>query len=101
MVESILTPFFFSSQSAKDGSVRIGDWTLQTSSSGKKYYYNIRTSTSQWEKPQEWLDYENGRDRTRPNDRDRRGEWSISNSQTLRTFGVIAVFSFTAPNFEV
>lgn len=35
-----------------------GDWTEQTSSSGKRYYYNCKTEVSQWEKPKDWLEYE-------------------------------------------
>ncbi|KAF7639701.1 WW domain-containing protein [Meloidogyne graminicola] len=31
-----------------------GTWTEQTSSSGKRYYYNSATNISQWEKPTEW-----------------------------------------------
>ncbi|KAL5005794.1 hypothetical protein ScPMuIL_016952 [Solemya velum] len=31
-----------------------GDWSEHTSSSGKRYYYNIKTEVSQWEKPKEW-----------------------------------------------
>jgi hypothetical protein len=26
--------------------------------SGKKYYYNERDKSSQWEKPEEWTEYE-------------------------------------------
>lgn len=26
--------------------------------SGKKYYYNERDKSSQWEKPEEWVEYE-------------------------------------------
>jgi len=33
-------------------------WSEQTSSSGKRYYYNRETEVSQWDKPQEWRDYE-------------------------------------------
>lgn len=35
-----------------------GDWTEQISSSGKRYYYNSKSETSQWEKPRDWLDWE-------------------------------------------
>ncbi|XP_054167933.1 WW domain-containing adapter protein with coiled-coil-like isoform X2 [Oppia nitens] len=33
-------------------------WREQKSSTGKIYYYNSRRSISQWEKPQEWMEYE-------------------------------------------
>ena len=36
----------------------VNDWSEQMSSSGKKYYYNHKTSVSQWEKPKEWLEIE-------------------------------------------
>ncbi|CAJ0920543.1 unnamed protein product, partial [Mesorhabditis belari] len=36
----------------------VGDWSEQTSSSGKRYYYNRSTEVSQWEKPEEWKEYE-------------------------------------------
>ncbi|KAH7717071.1 WW domain-containing protein [Aphelenchoides avenae] len=35
-----------------------GPWSEQTSSSGKRYYYNKETEVSQWEKPQEWREAE-------------------------------------------
>jgi len=35
---------------------RCGDWTEHVSSSGKHYYFYIKTSTSQWEKPKDWDD---------------------------------------------
>ncbi|KJH48604.1 WW domain protein [Dictyocaulus viviparus] len=35
-----------------------GAWSEQTSSSGRKYFYNRDTEVSQWEKPKEWRDYE-------------------------------------------
>lgn len=35
---------------------RCGDWTEHVSSSGKHYYFDIRTSASQWEKPKGWKD---------------------------------------------
>uniref|UniRef100_A0A914C1R8 WW domain-containing protein n=1 Tax=Acrobeloides nanus TaxID=290746 RepID=A0A914C1R8_9BILA len=35
-----------------------GPWSEQTSSSGKRYYYNRETEISQWEKPPEWREYE-------------------------------------------
>ncbi|XGW23100.1 hypothetical protein V3C99_005388 [Haemonchus contortus] len=35
-----------------------GSWSEQTSSSGRKYFYNRDTEVSQWEKPKEWRDYE-------------------------------------------
>ncbi|KAL4216879.1 hypothetical protein ACF0H5_023340 [Mactra antiquata] len=33
-----------------------GDWSEHLSSMGKKYYYNIKSETSQWERPREWSD---------------------------------------------
>ncbi|KAL3854657.1 hypothetical protein ACJMK2_013917 [Sinanodonta woodiana] len=33
-----------------------GDWSEHISSSGKHYYYNIKTEVSQWEKPKDWND---------------------------------------------
>uniref|UniRef100_A0A1I7RY93 WW domain-containing protein n=1 Tax=Bursaphelenchus xylophilus TaxID=6326 RepID=A0A1I7RY93_BURXY len=36
----------------------VGPWSEQTSSSGKKYYYNHETEISQWEKPSVWREYE-------------------------------------------
>jgi len=47
-----------SSMSKKDSSPRVGDWSEHKSSSGKKYYYNCRSEVSQWDKPVEWLQYE-------------------------------------------
>ncbi|KAK6058201.1 WW domain protein [Cooperia oncophora] len=35
-----------------------GPWSEQTSSSGRKYFYNRDTEVSQWEKPKEWREYE-------------------------------------------
>lgn len=38
---------------------RFGDWKEMVSKgSGKKYYYNERDKSSQWEKPEEWTEYE-------------------------------------------
>lgn len=37
---------------------QIGDWSEHTSSSGKRYYYNVVTEQSQWEKPLEWIEFE-------------------------------------------
>lgn len=38
---------------------KIGDWKEMISKgSGKKYYYNERDKSSQWEKPDEWTEYE-------------------------------------------
>jgi hypothetical protein len=37
---------------------KVGFWTEQTSSSGKRYYYNSETEVSQWKKPTEWREYE-------------------------------------------
>jgi len=31
-----------------------GDWALMKSSSGKKYFFNIKTMVNQWTKPKEW-----------------------------------------------
>uniref|UniRef100_A0A8R1HIJ2 WW domain-containing protein n=1 Tax=Caenorhabditis japonica TaxID=281687 RepID=A0A8R1HIJ2_CAEJA len=35
-----------------------GVWTEQMSSSGRMYYYNKKTEISQWDKPQEWREFE-------------------------------------------
>jgi WW domain len=38
---------------------RYGDWKEMISKgSGKKYYYNERDKSSQWEKPEEWVQFE-------------------------------------------
>lgn len=38
---------------------RFGDWKEMISkNNGKKYYYNERDKSSQWEKPEEWVEYE-------------------------------------------
>lgn len=38
---------------------RFGDWKEMISKgSGKKYYYNERDKSSQWEKPDEWAEYD-------------------------------------------
>lgn len=38
---------------------KFGDWKEMISKgSGKKYYYNERDKSSQWEKPEEWVEYE-------------------------------------------
>lgn len=38
---------------------RFGDWKEMISKgSGKKYYYNERDKSSQWDKPEEWAEYE-------------------------------------------
>lgn len=38
---------------------RSGDWKEMISKgNGKKYYYNERDKSSQWEKPEEWTEYE-------------------------------------------
>jgi hypothetical protein len=38
---------------------RFGEWKEMISkASGKKYYYNERDKSSQWEKPEEWVEYE-------------------------------------------
>ncbi|CAD5206805.1 unnamed protein product [Bursaphelenchus okinawaensis] len=48
--------------SARDrpsGKIReVGPWSEQTSSSGKRYYYNHETEVSQWEKPAVWREHE-------------------------------------------
>uniref|UniRef100_A0A0K2TTH9 WW domain-containing protein n=1 Tax=Lepeophtheirus salmonis TaxID=72036 RepID=A0A0K2TTH9_LEPSM len=36
----------------------LGDWSEHISSSKRKYYYNCVTEVSQWEKPREWIEYE-------------------------------------------
>ncbi|CAJ0578425.1 unnamed protein product, partial [Mesorhabditis spiculigera] len=36
----------------------VGDWSEQTSSSGKRYYYHRISEVSQWEKPEEWKEWE-------------------------------------------
>ena len=33
-----------------------GDWALFQSSSGKKYFFNIKTLVNQWTKPHGWID---------------------------------------------
>ena len=33
-----------------------GDWALFSSSSGKKYFFNLKTLTNQWTKPTDWID---------------------------------------------
>ena len=52
---------------AMERTVRFGDWSEHTSSSGKKYYYNCKTEVSQWEKPREWIVRTESRQR-QPND---------------------------------
>lgn len=42
----------------RERTLKVGDWSEHTSSSGKKYYYNCKTEVSQWEKPREWLEKE-------------------------------------------
>lgn len=42
---------------------RVGDWSEHMSSSGKKYYYNCKTEVSQWEKPREWINRIDNRQR--------------------------------------
>jgi WW domain len=38
---------------------RFGDWKEMISKgSGKKYYYNERDKSSQWDKPEDWAEYE-------------------------------------------
>ncbi|RWS31448.1 WW domain-containing adapter protein with coiled-coil-like protein [Leptotrombidium deliense] len=48
---------------SEDGKrTRVGDWTeYMSSSSDKVYYYNCKTRVSQWEKPKEWIEYENSK----------------------------------------
>ncbi|XP_052813464.1 WW domain-containing adapter protein with coiled-coil-like [Mya arenaria] len=42
---------------AQKSAIRVcGDWSEHLSSSGKKYYYNLKTEVSQWEKPRDWSD---------------------------------------------
>jgi len=42
---------------AQKSAIRVcGDWSEHLSSSGKKYYYNLKTEISQWEKPRDWSD---------------------------------------------
>lgn len=37
------------------GAIRVcGDWSEQLSSNGKLYFFNIKTKSSQWERPKEW-----------------------------------------------
>ncbi|CAG0919409.1 unnamed protein product [Notodromas monacha] len=68
-IKLIIPEVLRSGMSTKDGPLqRYGDWSMQISSTGKKYYYNYRTSTSQWEKPAEWAEYEL-KDRNRHQDR--------------------------------
>ena len=33
-----------------------GDWALFESSKGRKYYFNIKTQSNQWVKPEEWIE---------------------------------------------
>ena len=33
-----------------------GDWALFESSKGRKYYFNIKTQTNQWIKPEGWIE---------------------------------------------
>ena len=33
-----------------------GDWALFQSSSGKKYFFNMKTMTNQWTKPEGWIE---------------------------------------------
>ena len=33
-----------------------GDWALFQSSSGKKYFFNMKTMTNQWTKPDGWIE---------------------------------------------
>lgn len=38
---------------------KYGEWKEMISkNNGKKYYYNERDKSSQWEKPDEWVEYE-------------------------------------------
>lgn len=37
------------------GAIRVcGDWSEQLSSNGKLYFFNIKTKSSQWERPKDW-----------------------------------------------
>lgn len=39
--------------------IRVGDWSEHLSNTtGKHYYFNIRTKDCQWHKPLEWLERE-------------------------------------------
>lgn len=53
----------------------VGDWTEHYSSSGKRYFFNVKTEKSQWEKPKEWIEWENRKlsssHRFRPSSHDR------------------------------
>ncbi|PAV77228.1 hypothetical protein WR25_17891 [Diploscapter pachys] len=48
------------SKDSKDtgGNKEFGPWSEQTSSAGRKYYYNKITEVSQWEKPKEWKEHD-------------------------------------------
>ena len=37
-----------------------GDWALFASSSGRQYYFNLKTLVNQWHRPPEWCDVEAG-----------------------------------------
>lgn len=52
------------SSNAAPQPVSCGDWTEHKSSNGKKYYYNIKTEVSQWEKPREWVEFEKSSSRS-------------------------------------
>lgn len=44
----------------------VGDWSRETSKkSGKKYYYNRILQKSQWNKPEEWVEFERQRSNAR------------------------------------
>lgn len=37
-----------------------GDWALFASSSGRQYYFNLKTLVNQWQKPADWCDVQAG-----------------------------------------
>ena len=37
-----------------------GDWALFASSSGRQYYFNLKTLVNQWQKPTDWCDIQAG-----------------------------------------
>jgi len=57
-------------------SKEFGPWSEQSSSSGKRYYYNRVTEVSQWEKPSEWRHAEKDLKRKRSRSKTRRNDKS-------------------------